>query len=99
MVKLKNGAETMEGPARGMFAVLSQLLERETVVFIELVFRCRDRNHKFFGTTGERLTELKFLDHTGQPHSMVRDIILSAVTGDGMDMALGSPFAGLADGP
>lgn len=91
-VKLKNGTEMLEGPARGMYAILLRLFEREVIVFVELVARCRDKNHEFFGGTGERLAELKILDHTGQPHGLVKDIILSGVEGEDLAMSFGPPF-------
>lgn len=91
-VTLKNGFDGYTRSQVGVMTVLLRsLLDDDAVLFYELVMRCRDSNHEFFGTCGVKLQEMQFLDHKQMPHGMVRDIVLSSVTGDGLAMEMGSP--------
>ena len=68
------------------------LFKEKPIVAYELVMKCRDPNHKLFGRSGEVLKSLALLEADGQPHDVLRDIVLSATSGDGLQMALGSPL-------
>jgi hypothetical protein len=68
-------------------------LEQQPIAFYELACVCKDRSHQTFGDTGETLVTRGLLERSGQPHGLVRDVVLSAVSGEGFDMTLGSPLA------
>jgi hypothetical protein len=96
LVQLKNGSEELDTLVTVTMVSLESLLQSAPIVFYELVVLCRDSNHQLFGNAGERLEELGLvtLDGTGQAqvHGSIRNVVLSAVTGDGLEMSLGSPI-------
>lgn len=58
----------------------------------DLVQICRNNpNYQKFGNNEETLKKLSLLQDDGKPHSSVRNIILSSVSGDGINMAFESP--------
>jgi len=66
---------------------------QRAMAFYELVKRCQDRDHALWPGTGEILQGRGLLESgTHQPHQIVRDVVLSAVTGTDPDYALGSPY-------
>lgn len=91
--KLKNGSELQSSLVAVTMMSLEKLIEKP-IVFYELVMLCRDRSHDVWSP--EILQDLKALalvQPDGLPHRAIQDVVLSAVTGDGMDMELGSPLA------
>jgi len=88
---LKNGAEEVESLVRGIMWVLRTLIDKQPGLFYELVMKCRDRQHRFWGDTEERLQRLKLVEANGDVHDSIRNIVLSAVTGDEWEMELASP--------
>ena len=93
LVKLKNGSEELDGLVNATYTALGLLYEKNPAVVYELVMKCRDRNHKLFGQSGQDLVDLNLLQPDQQPHQSVRNIVLSAVKGDGLDMQLVWPVA------
>jgi|688.fasta_scaffold817402_3 hypothetical protein len=91
-VTLKNGAEEALPLVTVTMMSLRTLMEQNPIVFYELVTKCRDSNHRFFGNTGDSLKQLGLVQAGEHIHDSVRNIVLSAVKGDGFDMSLGSPF-------
>ena len=93
MYKLKNGSEYSEELFGIVWSVIKNLFENEPIVFYELVMKCRDFSHPYFGNTAEKLESIGLLSPFRAPHPLVKDIILSAVTGDGLEMTLAFPLA------
>ena len=91
LVKLKNGSEGVKALVSITMMSLESLIETNPVAFYELVMKCRDVNHRFFGNTGEVLQKLSLVQTDGNVHDSIRNIVSSAVDGDGVDMTLGSP--------
>ena len=96
VVTLKNGAQE----AKVLVAVVLQGLERLFMerpgAAVDLVAFCRDSTHEFFGTNGATLTDSNWLVRTSDRyvvHDSDRNVILSAVEGDGLEMTLGNPIA------
>jgi len=96
-VILKNGTEEV---AQLVATIMHTLREMEgdmanggPICIYELVQMCRDRNHKPFGTSGEKLERLNLING-GQVHDSIRNIVLSAIEGDGLDVTLGDPVKG-----
>ncbi len=59
----------------------------------ELVAKCNHRDHEFMDNCiGRKLEELGFVDPDDCVPASIRDIVLSAVTGEGLDMGFGSPI-------
>jgi hypothetical protein len=72
MIRLKNGSEEAEPLVKVIMLSLNSLLETKPIVAYELVMKCRDRNHKLFGISGEDLKKLALIGEDGQPHDSVR---------------------------
>lgn len=93
-VVLRHGGEANKGAVTAIMLNLEFCMDRNPIALYELVQVCQDASHVPFGNTGAVLAERSLLDNNGQPHDLVRDVVLSAVRGDGMGLHLGSPFAG-----
>ena len=87
-VILKNGAEEALQLVHVAMVSLKKLINDEPIVFYELVMCCRDRNHVPFGNTAEKLQARALFPI----HDSIRNVVLSSVVGDGLDMALGNPY-------
>ncbi len=93
VVKLKNGAEEAAVLVAATMLSIHRLWDKEPIIGYELVMKCRDRNHKFFGVAGKKLAELALVSPSGDVHDSIRNIVVSAVVGDGLEMSLISPIA------
>ena len=93
IVTLKNGTQEAEPLVKVAMFSLSNLIEQDPIAFYELVMLCRDRSHSLFGNTPDKLHSLSLIEQSGQPHDSIRNVVLSAVSGDGLDMELHSPVA------
>lgn len=90
-VVLKNGATEALSLVSVTMMSINQLFASKPMAFYELVEVCRDRNHKIFGNLQDDLVELALLQGDGQPHGSIQNIVLSAVSGEGLDMVLENP--------
>ncbi|MEX1112326.1 MAG: hypothetical protein WEC84_02580 [Candidatus Andersenbacteria bacterium] len=91
-VTLKSGAVEAKPAVMATMMSLKHLFESEPIVAYELVMKCRDRNHQFFGNTVDKLKQLSLVQPDGNVHDTIRNIVVSAAQGDGLDMSLGSPI-------
>jgi hypothetical protein len=91
MVKLKNGSEVAEPLVTTTMMNLELLMEKNPIAFYELVEKCRNPKHEMFGNTAEVAEGLALMNNR-QCHSTTRDIVLSAVHGEDLEMTLGSPI-------
>lgn len=91
VVKLKNGIEEAEPAVRvGLFA-LKNLCSEKPFVFYDLVMICRDPKYKAWCD----MTPAKdagLMQSDGKIHDTIKNIVLSAVSGDGLEMQIGSPI-------
>lgn len=102
IVTLRNGRDVQEELVRSTMLSLGSLLKTQAVAFCELVELCHDATHELWGNlTTEELKKARLITlHTlgsGKVvpvvHSVVRDIIVSAVEGTDLNMKLVSPIA------
>lgn len=91
-VKLKNGSVEAKFVVVATMMSLDSLLQDNPGAFYELVTKCRDPKHKMFGNT-KSICEHRALMNGDIVHGSIRNIVLSAVEGDGLDMGLTSPYA------
>jgi hypothetical protein len=56
--------------------------------------KCRDPNHKFFGDFAEILHEKGLVRSDGSVDPHVKNIVLSAITGEGLHLRMQSPLFG-----
>jgi hypothetical protein len=96
MLTLKNGSEVAAPLVKLTMMVLDSLMGKNPTALYELVMKCRDREHKLYGNTGEVLSSLNLLQPDGRVQDAIRDIVLSATEGEGIDMTLRSPVAAVA---
>lgn len=91
-VILRNGAEEVKPLVAIVMSLLEHVANERPFALYDLVMRCRDLSYQFFGDNEEYLRELKLVDQNGIIHDSDRNVILSAVGGEGMDMVLRSPI-------
>jgi hypothetical protein len=91
-VTLKNGAEEAEALVNVGMMMLRRMMEDTPVVFYEFVCKCRNPSHQMWGDTENKLSDFGVLDPTGHIHSSIRNITVSAVEGEDLEMRLGSPI-------
>lgn len=95
-LKLKNGSEEAKPLVIVVMVSLNTLLDKGfpgMLTAYDLVQICQGRDYKPSGNNLQMLKDLQLLQPDGQPHSSVRNIILSAVEGEGLGMSFGSPLA------
>jgi len=96
-VKLKNGSEEPVPVVGATMMSLENLLHTYPGHFYELVMKCRDRSYKLLSDSQKVLRALGLIQNEsigyeeGSVHSSIRNVVLSAVEGDGIDMVLGWP--------
>lgn len=90
-IRLKNGTEEVESLVVVTMLSLEHLMDERPLALYDLVMMCRDSSYEPFGDNGDHLKDLRLIDQDGSVHSSVRNIILSATDGNGMDMVLQSP--------
>jgi hypothetical protein len=93
LVELKNKTTVPKSLVIVTMMSLKALLQKNPIAFYELVQKCRNSKHEMFGNTLEVATKLGLIIHDGRIHEYTKNIILSAVSGDGLDMSLGSPIS------
>jgi len=94
MIRLKNGSEELSTLVAVIMMSLKNLIERDPISFFELVSKARDPNHEVFSKhQTDVLVGLSLMEPGGTLHNSVRNVTLSAVTGDDLDMTLGDPVA------
>lgn len=91
-IRLTNGAYVHESMVNVTMISLSALIEREPIAFYELTAKCRNPEHKFFGTTNDILRKWALLESGDKVQSVVKDIVLCAVKGEGFKLRLTSPI-------
>ena len=91
MVTLKNGIEESEICVKVHMLSLEILFKEKPITFYEFVMKCRNPKHEMFGDTANDLIDLNLMNKNNQIHDTTRNIVLSAVTGEGLEMKLESP--------
>lgn len=91
VVKLKNGSEEPLPRVLATVKVIEVLLKNQPVVFYEAVMVARDPDHEPVGNIIQDLNHLA-LTKDGEMHDSIRNVILSAVSGEDSDMVLDSPI-------
>ena len=92
-VTLKNGAVEADVMVSVTMLSLESLMKENPIAFYEAAMVSRDRGHVPFGNTGNILKDRSILQSDGSMHDSIRNILLSAIEGDGLDMCLVSPIA------
>ena len=92
IITLKNGAVEASALVKVLTMTLHALMKRNPILFYELVMKARNPDHKFFGTSEKALIAAGLIQEGGgHLHSSIRNIILSSVEGEGLELRLVSP--------
>ena len=91
-VKLKNGATEAEVLVVVTLTSISSLMELNPMVFYDLVMKCRDNSYKFFGNNIDVLLKRSLVQRDGNIHNSIKNIVLSAVEGEGLELNIVSPY-------
>jgi len=94
VVTLKSGHPEGKALTLATYHTLSLLFDDKAIVFYELFQLAKDPAHQIWGNnTVEELKSLALLQSDGSMHDSIRQIILSAVSGEGFNMVLDNPIA------
>ncbi len=91
-IRLANGAMVPDVTVEVTMYCLKELVTSNPIAFYELVTKCRDEKHQFFDNTEEVLMHAGLIQRPGEIHDSIRNVVLSAAKGDGLEMTLGSPL-------
>ena len=91
-IRLANGSIVPDVTVEVTMFCLKELITSNPIAFYELVTKCRDEKHQLFGNTEEILMHAGLIQTPGGIHDSIRNVVLSAAKGDGLEMALGSPL-------
>ena len=95
ILKLKNGSEEALPLVIVVMRTLTTMMENgmDCIAVYELVEKCKDDKHMLFGNAEEKLKALALIEQSGHIHDSVRNIVLSAAEGEGLNMGIGNPVA------
>lgn len=88
-VRLKNGSEELKVLVNSTMFNLRSLLQNNPTDFYDLVMVCRNKN---YGVTNRALLNRLGLMQGDLVHTSIKNVVLSAVIGGGLDMTLTSPI-------
>jgi len=88
-VRLKNGSEELKVLVNSTMFSLRSLLQNNPTDFYDLVMVCRNEN---YGVTNQTLLNRLGLMQGNLVHTSIKNVVLSAVIGDGLNMTLTSPI-------
>jgi hypothetical protein len=90
--ELKNGTKEADVLITATMTSLYQLWKKKPIVMYELHQKCLDNNHKLFGNSGADLRALSLVQDDDSVHGSIRNVVLSAMTGEGLSLTLVSPI-------
>jgi hypothetical protein len=90
VVKLKNGAQVPVPTVVTVHMALESFMMDKTTAFFDFVMHIRGKKDNLSASVIEAATKYGLIGGTGI-HNDVKAIVLSAVTGDGLQMSLGNP--------
>lgn len=94
IARLKNGSEEVESLVTVTMIALKSLLNTNPMVLYELNEKCKNSERKFFNQAMElALRDLALIGVDGKVHNSIKNIVLSAIIGEGISLALVSPIA------
>jgi len=95
-VELKNGSTEMRMLVAGTYMTLKAMFDdiQGVTAFYELVQTCINPEHEIFSDVQKQyLIDKALMKSDGQVHGSIKNIVLSATVGEGVDLSLVSPIA------
>ena len=93
LTRLQNGSEEPSISVAVTMMALKNLIQDDPLSFFELVSKARDRGHEIPPHQTNVLVGLHLMEPEGTLHQTIRNVILSAVTGESLGMTLQDPRA------
>lgn len=96
VVVLKTGNKASRFLVKEVMAMIKQIQEdtqNGAILLNDLVMKCQDEEHRFFDGCQWKLSTLGFLDTDGLVKPSMKEIILSALVGEGNELGFISPIA------
>ncbi|NLH78692.1 MAG: hypothetical protein GX465_16820 [Acidobacteria bacterium] len=95
ILKLKNGSEEAEPLVKVTMMSLNQLMQGlpGAIDAYELVEKCKDPAHEMFGDSEKHLIDAGLMEGPGRIHDSVKNVVLSAASGEGLELHFESPIA------
>ena len=90
MMKLKNGTEEFAPLVKATMVSLRALCDANPIAFYDLVMFCRKGRAPFIGWPALEAAAIGLVSG-GRVHDSIRNVVLSAVCGDGLDISIGDP--------
>jgi hypothetical protein len=91
-VILKNGSEEVKSLVAVTMLSLQNIANDNPIAWFELVEKCRNDKHEFFGNTRKHLEELALVQSNGSVHGSIKNIVLSSSEGEGLGLTLINPI-------
>lgn len=91
-IKLRTGVTESQGVVLGTMIALKSLMKTNPIALYELTELARNPDHTPFGNAGEVLQSRNLLQTDGRLNQSVKNVVLAATTGDGLELALTSPL-------
>lgn len=92
IAKLKNGREEILSLVTVTMMTLYKLMEENPIALYELTEKCKNPEHIIFGQIEPILQDLALINN-GQIHDSIKNIILSAIKGEGLELTLINPIS------
>ena len=97
-ILLKNGTTEVTSLVKVVTLSLRELLNQKGAAalsgatqFYDIVSLCRDSNYQVFGSNLQLLKNLALVGEDGRVHESIKNIVLSSVEGEGLEMSLVNP--------
>lgn len=91
-VRLKNGTNEVVKLVKMTMFNLREMMNSEPMVILELVEKCRYDAYIFWGDFEQRLKDRSLILPNGRVHQSIKNVVLSAFEGEGMDIVLVDPI-------
>ena len=91
VIKLKNGSTELEPLIQATMLNINTLVEKDPLAIIDLVLKARDNSYQFFGDAEATLQRMGLIQKGGRIHQSIKNIVLSAAEGEGLDISIGNP--------
>ena len=95
IVRLKNGSEEPYPIVAVITMSLGDMLDQGlpgVLSAYDLVERCKNSKYQMSEDTEKDLIKQSLLQRDGQPHSSIRNIVLSSIQGEGLEMKFVDPI-------
>lgn len=94
-VRLRNGTEGTKQFVAVMMIALKGLMEKHPIALYDLHEMAKDSAHQPFGNSKQILSDLYLISDDNSIHESCRNVILSAMEGEGRNLRLTNPLSSI----